>query len=94
MLDELARSGALLLAPLWAVAAVVLPWLVPGRRSRSTSSARSSGPPAWRAATAAVADQAGLAEPRGLAAGAVVAGALALIAARARNTVNAAHDRA
>ena len=87
-------SGALLLAPLWAAAAVVLPWLVRGRsRRRSTS----SGPPTWAAAlaaaTAAVAGSAGLAEPRGLAAGAVVAGVLAVVGARRGILLNPAHDR-
>ena len=31
VLEALGSSGALLLAPLWAAAAVALPWLVPGR---------------------------------------------------------------
>jgi hypothetical protein len=35
-----------------------------------------------------------VAEPRGLAAGALLAGATAVIAAQARNTVIAEHDRA
>ena len=88
--------AALLLAPLWALAALVLPWLVPGRAlavdvvgagGLGGRAGRRDRPP-WRIS-------AGLAEPRGLAAGAVVAGALALIlAARARNTVNAEDDRA
>jgi hypothetical protein len=45
------------------------------------------------AATAAIARSAGLGEPRGVVAGAVLAGALAVIGARARDTVNSAHDR-
>jgi hypothetical protein len=85
--ETLATSGVLLLAPLWAAAAVVLPWLVRGR----SVALDIVGAAAWAAAlasgTAAVAGWAGLAEPRGLAAGAVVAGVLALIGARARNTL-------
>jgi hypothetical protein len=94
VLEALAGSGALLLAPLWAVAAVALPWLVPGR----TLAVDIVGAAVWAsglaAATATIADRAGLAEPRGLAAGAVVAGVLAVIAGRARNTLNAEHERA
>jgi hypothetical protein len=92
VLEAIARSGALLLAPVWAAAALVLPWLVAGR----ALTVDIAGAVAWAAglavATAAVADGAGLAEPRGLAAGAAVAGALAVVAAQARNTVNAEHD--
>jgi hypothetical protein len=94
VLDAIAASGALLLAPVWAAAALVLPWLVAGR----PLSVDIVGAAVWAAglaaATAAVAESAGLAEPRGLAAGAVVAGALAVMGARARNTVNAEHDSA
>jgi hypothetical protein len=89
VLETLATSGVLLIAPLWAAAAAVLPWLVRGR----SLSLDIVGAATWAAAlasgTAAVAGWAGLAEPRGLAAGAVVAGVLALIGARARNTLEA-----
>jgi hypothetical protein len=44
------------------------------------------------AATSAVADRAGLPEPRGLVAGAVLAGALAVIGARRRNNLDAEHE--
>jgi hypothetical protein len=47
---------------------------------------------ALAAGTAAVVSRAGHTEPRGLAAGAVAAGALAVIAARARNTLVAEHE--
>jgi hypothetical protein len=94
VLETIATSGALLLAPVWAAAALVLPWLVAGR----PLAADLLGAVVWAAGlaagTAAVADAAGFAEPRRLAAGAAVAGAFALVAARARNTVNAQHDRA
>jgi hypothetical protein len=93
-LEHVAGSAVLLLAPVWGAAALVLPWLVAGR----PLAADLVGAVVWAAGlaagTAAVADAAGLAEPRGLAAGAAVAGAFALVAARARNTVNAQHDRA
>jgi eukaryotic-like serine/threonine-protein kinase len=92
VLEAIARSGALLLAPVWAAAALILPWLVAGRALVVDV----LGAVIWAAglavATAAVADGAGLAEPRGLAAGAAVAGALAVVAAQARNTVNVEHD--
>jgi hypothetical protein len=97
VVEALATSGALLLAPLWGAAAVVLPWLVRGR----SPAADVAGAAAWAAAlgagTAAVAGWAGLAEPRGTAAGAVAAAVLAVVGARARNTLergmNAHHTR-
>jgi hypothetical protein len=92
VLEAIARSGALLLAPVWAAAALVLPWLVAGRPLIADIVGAAVWVAGLAAATAGVADGAGLAEPRGLAAGAAVAGALAVVAARARNTVNAEHD--
>ena len=94
VLEEILRSGALLLAPVWAAAAVVLPWMVPGRSLAVDVVGATTWAAGLGAATGAVAGSAGLGDPRGLVAGAVVAGALALIGARARDTVNAAHDRA
>jgi eukaryotic-like serine/threonine-protein kinase len=88
VLEALARSGALLLAPLWAAAALVLPWLVRGRALALDV----VGAAAWAAAlasgTAALAGWAGLAEPRGLAVGAVVAGVVAVVGAQAGNTLD------
>ena len=92
-LKDCASSGALLLAPLWAVAAVVLPWLVAGRAVTLDIVGAVVWAAGLAAATASVADQAGLAEPRGLPAGTAVAGAIAIIAAQARNTLNAENDR-
>jgi eukaryotic-like serine/threonine-protein kinase len=93
VLEAVATSGALLLAPLWALAAVVLPWVVPGR----TLATDVVGAAAWAAglaaATAAITGYAGLAEPRGLAAGGVAAAALAVIGARTRNTLRPDDDR-
>ena len=93
VLEALVSSGALLLAPLWAVAAAALPWLVPGRALAVDIVGAATWAAGLAAATATIADRAELAEPRGLAAGAVVAGLLAVIAGRARNTLNAEHDR-
>ena len=93
VLEAVAASGALLLAPLWALAALVLPWLVTGR----TLAGDVVGATAWAAglaaATAATVTYAGVAEPRGLAAGAFGAAVLAVIAARARNTLSPDDDR-
>jgi hypothetical protein len=85
---------ALTLAPLWALAALVMPWLVAGRALALDVIGAAVWAAALAAGTATVADSADLAEPRGLAAGAVLAGALAFLAGRARNTVNAEDDRA
>ena len=93
VLEEIATSGALLLAPVWALAALVLPWLVTGR----SAAADVLGAAAWAAAlaavTAAVTQYAGLAEPRGLAAGAVVAGVVAVVGSQAGNTLERDDDR-
>jgi hypothetical protein len=94
VLETLLTSGALLLAPVWAAAALVLPWVVRGRSLAVDVVAATTWAAGLGAATGAVAQSASLGEPRGLAAGAVLAGALALIGPRARDTVNAAHDRA
>ena len=88
VLETLAESGVLLLAPLWAAAAVVLPWLVRGRSLALDVVAASAWAAALASGTAAVAGWAGLAEPRGLAAGAVAAGVLAVIGAWGRNTLD------
>jgi hypothetical protein len=92
--EAIAQSGALLLAPVWAAAALILPWLVAGRPLTVDIVSAAVWAAGLAVASAAVADAAGLAEPRGLAVGAAVAGALAVMAAQARNTVIAAHDRA
>jgi eukaryotic-like serine/threonine-protein kinase len=93
-LRELVSSGALLLAPVWAAAALVLPWLVAGRSLAVDVVLASAWAAALAAATGAVADRAGLPEPRGLVAGAVLAGALAVIGARRANTLDAEHEAA
>jgi eukaryotic-like serine/threonine-protein kinase len=91
---ELPPAAALALAPLWALAALALPWLVRGRALAVDVVGATIWASALAAATATITQAAGLAEPRGLAAGAVVAGALAFMVARARNTVIAEDDRA
>ena len=81
-------SGALGLAVIWAVAAVVLPWLVHGR----SLAADAVGGAAWAAgvcaATVALGEWLGRRvaepEPRGAVVGAVVAAALAVLLAHAR----------
>jgi hypothetical protein len=87
VLETLATSGVLLLVPLWAAAAAVLPWLVRGRSLAVDIVAAATWAAALASGTAAVAGWAGLAEPRGLAAGAVVAGVLAVAGAWGRNTL-------
>jgi eukaryotic-like serine/threonine-protein kinase len=93
VLEQIATSGALLLAPVWALAALVLPWLVPGRSPAADVVGAAVWAGALAAATAAVTEYAGLAEPRGLAAGAVVAGALAVVGSQARNTLKRDDER-
>ena len=93
VLEAVATSGALLVAPIWALAAVVLPWLVKGRTLASDIVGAAAWAAGLAAATAAVTGYAGLDEPRGLAAGAVVAAVLAVMGARARNTLEPDDDR-
>jgi eukaryotic-like serine/threonine-protein kinase len=92
VLRELTGSGALLLAPLWAAAALVLPWLASGRSLAADLVLAAAWAAGLAAATAATAERAGVPEPRGLVAGAVLAGALAVIGARGRNTLDPEHE--
>ena len=93
VLEAIFTSGALLLAPVWAAAALVLPWLVPGRSPALDIAGAAAWAAALTAATGAVAGYADLPEPRGLAAGAVAAGVLAVVGARARNTLEPDEER-
>jgi len=97
VIEELATGGALLLAPLWAIAAAVLPWLVRGRSLAADIVAATFWATLLGAATAAIAERAELGEPRGLVAGAVVGGAVAIVLARvdsrSRGTVVPGQDR-
>jgi hypothetical protein len=92
VIEQAVTSGALLLAPVWAAAALVLPWLV-----RPPLRAALAGAAAWAAglaaATAAVAEQAGLPEPRNLFVGAVAAGTLAVAGRATRGSVKAGEPR-
>jgi hypothetical protein len=89
-LDPLLTSGALALAALWAAAAVVLPMLVRGRRLAVDIVGASAWAAALGSATQALA-QALSWQPtmRGLVAGAVVAGGLAVAAAASRGEAHA-----
>ena len=92
LIAPLVSSGAPLLAPLWALAALVLPWVVRGR----TLQVDIVGAAMWGAALRRrdgvgvwLGDRAGQAEPRGLVLGAIAAGALA-VGTRARPPAEAA----
>jgi hypothetical protein len=78
VLASLVTGGALLYALVWALAAAPLPWLVRGRRLVPDAVLAAAWAAALAAATAAVAQSLAAPEPRGLAAGAVAAGALAV----------------
>jgi hypothetical protein len=79
-------SGALLLALIWGAAALVLPWLVRGRSLQSDVVRAIAWAAGLAAATAALGEWLGervtQPAPHGLVAGAIVAGVLALFAAR------------
>ena len=82
VLEPTVTSGLLAVAALWAVATLTLPWLVPGRRLAVDIVGASTWAAGLGAGTGAIAEWAGAALPRGLTAGAVVAGALALLVPR------------
>jgi hypothetical protein len=75
-------SALVALAALWALAALLLPWLVRGRYAGVDLVAASAWAAGLGSGTAALAEWAGAAEPRGLVAGAIVAGALAWLLPR------------
>ncbi|MDA0162001.1 serine/threonine protein kinase [Solirubrobacter ginsenosidimutans] len=78
VVSPLLTSGALLYAGLWALAALVLPWLVRGRWLAADVVAASMWAAALGATTAAIAQFIGAPEPRGMVVGAVLAGVLAV----------------
>jgi eukaryotic-like serine/threonine-protein kinase len=92
-LDPLVTSGALALAGLWAAAAVLLPVVVRGRRLAVDIVGASAWAAALGSATQALA-QALAWQPtmRGLVAGAVVAGGLAVAAAASRGEAHTRSD--
>jgi hypothetical protein len=75
-------SGLILLAAVWALAALVLPWIVRGRYAGPDIVAASAWAAGLGSATAAIAEWAGAGPLRGLTGGAIAAGALALAAPR------------
>ncbi len=75
-------TGLIAVAAVWAVAALILPWLVRGRYGGPDFVGASAWAAGLGAGTAAVAEWAGATSPRGLVAGAVVAGVLALLLPR------------
>ena len=75
-------SGLVALAAVWALAALVLPWLVRGRYAGVDFVAASAWAAGLGSGTAAIAEWAGAAQPRGLVAGAVAAGVLAWLLPR------------
>jgi hypothetical protein len=77
-LGPLITSGALLYALVWALAAASLPWLVRGRALVPDIVLAGAWAGALAAATGAAARSLNAPEPRGLAAGAALAGVLAL----------------
>jgi hypothetical protein len=79
-------SGSVALLAVWGVAALVLPWLVTGRRLGADVAAGTAWAAVTAAAGAAVAAEAGAVEPRGLAGGAVVAATLAVAGPRVFGT--------
>jgi hypothetical protein len=75
-------SGLVLLAAVWALAALLLPWMVRGRYAGVDFMAASAWAAGLGAGTAALAEWAGAAPPRGVVAGAIAAGALAWLLPR------------
>jgi eukaryotic-like serine/threonine-protein kinase len=75
-------SGLVLIAALWALAALVLPWLVRGQYAGMDFVAASAWAAGLGSGTAALAEWAGATMPRGLVAGAIAAGALAWLLPR------------
>ncbi len=81
-LGPILTGGALLYGAVWALAAVLLPWLVRGRSLALDIVLAAAWAGALGAATGAVAQGLGAPEPRGLAAGAALAGVLAVLVGR------------
>jgi hypothetical protein len=78
VLVPLITSGALLYAAVWALAALLLPWLVRGRWLALDIVAACAWAGALGASTAATAGFIGAPEPRGVVLGAAIAGLLAV----------------
>ena len=85
-------SGALLLAPAWGLAALVLPWIVRGRSLPLDVVMATAWAAGTAAAAAALAERAGLPAPHGLVAGGIAAGAIALARRRSEPPYSEACD--
>jgi eukaryotic-like serine/threonine-protein kinase len=75
-------TGLLAVAAVWALAALLLPWLVRGRRLGPDVVGASAWAAGLGSGTAAVAEWAGAQAPYGLTGGAIVAGVLAFLGPR------------
>jgi hypothetical protein len=75
-------TGLVAIAAVWALAALLLPWLVRGHYLGPDVVGASAWAAGLGSGTAAVAEWAGAQPPRGLAAGAIAAGILALLGPR------------
>jgi hypothetical protein len=84
VLAPLLSGGTLALCAVWAVAAAVLPLLVRGRNAAVDMAAAAGWAIALGVATGALGTAAGVPDPRGLVAGALVAGSAAVIARAVR----------
>ena len=77
-MQPLVTSGALLQAVLWGVAALVMPWLVRGRSLSADIVAATVWAAGLAGATASLGEAVGGSAPKGLVAGALAAGILAV----------------
>jgi eukaryotic-like serine/threonine-protein kinase len=75
-------TGLVAVAAVWALAALLLPWLVRGRHLGADVVGASAWAAGLSSATAAVAEWAGAQPPYGLTGGAIVAGVLAFLGPR------------
>lgn len=80
VLSEVVSGGAIVLVAIWAVAAVLLPVLVRGWNAAADIAAAAGWAAGTAAATGAAARSLALPEPRGLVAGAIAAGVVAVVA--------------
>jgi hypothetical protein len=78
VLEPVVSTPSLALCAVWAIAAAVLPLLVRGRAAAVDMVLAAGWAGALGAATSAVAQAAGLPEPRGLVLGAIAAGVVAV----------------
>ena len=84
VIEPIVTGPTLALCAVWAVAAAVLPLVVRGRTAAIDMVAAAGWAIALGVATGALATAAGVPDPRGLVAGALVAGAAAVVARAVR----------